>query len=252
MDYFSKSFEDKEIKEISSALENNNENLDIVFVAELPRDEGKKLDSRKKFFKLLTKYNAQEFKTIPVYKPELASWVRKNAQSKKLKVSQDACEVLISQVGNNLRQLDKELEKLQIISHPDNFVTAEMVKENCVSNEDVFAFTDYLMLGQKDKALQEYRKLLSKRHFLAILATLQTTLRKNIILKARTSQYSNFELAKMANMNEYVVKLTLTKLKNVNLKDLVKLKENITETEYKIKAGLSVNPEAEIESAFFK
>ena len=252
LDYFSKSFEDKEIKEISSALENNNENLDIVFVAELPRDEGKKLDSRKKFFKLLTKYNAQEFKTIPVYKPELASWVRKNAQSKKLKVSQDACEVLISQVGNNLRQLDKELEKLQIISHPDNFVTAEMVKENCVSNEDVFAFTDYLMLGQKDKALQEYRKLLSKRHFLAILATLQTTLRKNIILKARTSQYSNFELAKMANMNEYVVKLTLTKLKNVNLKDLVKLKENITETEYKIKAGLSVNPEAEIESAFFK
>ena len=253
LDYFSKSFEDKEIKEISSALENNNENLDIVFVAELPRDEGKKLDSRKKFFKLLSKYNAQEFKTIPAYKTaELGAWIRKNAQSKKLKVSQDACETLISQIGNNLRLLDKELEKLQIISHPDNFVTADMIKENCVSNEDIFAFADYLMLGQKDKALQEYRKLLNKRHFLAILATLQTTLRKNIILKARTSQYSNFELAKMANMNEYVVKLTLDKLKKVNLKDLVKLKENITEAEYKIKAGLSINPEAEIESAFFR
>ena len=253
LDYFSKSFEDKEIKEISSALDNNNENLDIVFVAELPRDEGKKLDSRKKFFKLLSKYNAQEFKVIPAYKTaELGAWIRKNAQSRKLKISQDACDALIFQIGNNLRQLDKELEKLQIIAHPENFVTVEMVKENCASNEDIFAFTDYLMLGQKDKALREYRKLLNKRHFLAILATLQTTLRKNIILKARSAQHSNFELAKMAGMNEYVVKLTLDKLKNINLRDLVKLKENITEAEYKIKAGLSLYSEAEIENAFFR
>jgi glycosidase len=35
-------------------------------------------------------------------------------------------------------------------------------------------------------------------------------------------------------------------------KDLVKLKENITEAEYKIKAGLSLYPEAEIENAFFR
>ena len=44
LDYFSKTFEDKEIKEIESALEDNNENLDIAFVAQLPRNEGKKLD----------------------------------------------------------------------------------------------------------------------------------------------------------------------------------------------------------------
>ena len=50
LDYFSKTFDDKEIKEITSALENNSDNLDIVFLAILPRNEGKKLDSRKKFF----------------------------------------------------------------------------------------------------------------------------------------------------------------------------------------------------------
>lgn len=47
LDYFSKTFEDKEIKEIEKALEGNSENLDIVFAAQLPRNEGKKLDSRK-------------------------------------------------------------------------------------------------------------------------------------------------------------------------------------------------------------
>ena len=50
-DYFTKTFDDKEMKQIEEALEDNNDNLDIVFVAELPRNEGKKLDSRKKLFK---------------------------------------------------------------------------------------------------------------------------------------------------------------------------------------------------------
>ena len=76
-------------------------------------------------------------------------------------------------------------------------------------------------------------------------------LRRWIILKAK-SDLSSFELAKETGMNEYVVKLTQNKLKKANLKNLVKLKENITEAEYKIKSGKSLDPETEIENAFFK
>ncbi len=252
LEYFSKTFEDKEIKEITKALEDNSENLDIVFVAELPRDEGKKLDSRKKFFKLLSKFNAKEFAPIPTYKTaELEGWIKKQAQSKKLKISQDALTAIISQIGNNLRQIDKELDKLQIIAHPDTLVTAEMVRENCISNEDLFAFSDYLMLGEKDKALREYRKLLDKKYCLEIVSTLQTMLRRWITLKANSGE-STFELVKMTGMHEYVVKLTLQKLKKASLKDLVKLKENITEAEYRIKSGQVEKPEMEIENAFFR
>ena len=253
LDYFSKTFEDKEIKEITKALEDNTDTLDIVFVAQLPRDEGKKLDSRKKLFKLLSKFNSKEFATIPSYKTaELEGWIKKQAQSKKLKITQDALTAMITQIGNNLRQLDRELDKLQLVAYPENIVTAEMVKENCVSNEDLFAFSDYLMQGEKDKALREYRKLLDKKYCLEIVSTLQTMIRRWIVLKAKSSELSPFELSKMTGQHEYVVKLTLQKLKKANLKDLVKLKENITEAEYKIKAGLSQNPEAEIENAFFK
>lgn len=253
LDYFSKTFEDKEIKEITKALEDNNENLDIVFAAQLPRDEGKKLDSRKKFFKLLSKYNAKEFATIPTYKTnELEAWIKKQAQSKKLKMTQEALTAIITQIGNNLRQIDKELDKLQLAAYPDNVVNADMVRENCISNEDLFVFSDYLMAGEKDKALREYRKLLDKKYCLEIVSTLQTMIRRWIVLKAKSSELSPFELAKMTNQHEYVVKLTLQKLRKTNLKDLVKLKENITNAEYKIKAGLSQNPEEEIENAFFK
>lgn len=252
-EYFTKTFDDKELKQIQEAFEDNNENLDIVFVAELPRNEGKKLDSRKKFFKLLSKYNAKEFAAIPTYKTaELENWIRKQAKSKDLDITSDAAAAMISQIGNNLRQIDGELEKLKLFIYPKKQITTNMIKELCISNEDLFAFSDYLMKGEKDKALLEYRKLLEKKFFLEIVAALQTMLRKWILLKSKSSRYNTFELSKLTGQHEYVVKLNLQKLKNTSLKDLVRLKENLTEAELKIKSGQSLFPEREVEDALFR
>ena len=252
-DYFNKAFEDKEIKQIEEALEDNNENLDIVFVAELPRNESKKLDSRKKFFKLLSKYNAKEFPSIPTYKTaELESWIRKQAKSKDLEITSDAASRMIIQIGNNLREIDGELDKLKLFIYPQKQITKDTVKELCISNEDLFAFSDYLMKGEKDLALLEYRKLLEKKFCLEIVAALQTMIRKWILLKAKSSECSPFELSKLTGQHEYVVKLNLQKLKNTSLKDLVKLKQNLTEAEYKIKSGQSLVPEKEVEDVLFK
>ena len=252
VNYFSKTFEDKEIKEIASALENNNENLDVVFVAELPRDGRKKLDSRKKFFKLLSKFNAKNFPLIPSYKTaELEGWVKKQASGKKLKMTQPAITTLVNQVGNNLRQLDRELDKLQLVAYPDNIVTPEMIKENCISNEDLFVMTDYLLAGEKDKALQEYRKITQKKHYLELFGALHTIVRRWIIYKAKSSKMSATELSRLTGTHEYVIKLTLQKLRNTTLKDLVKLKNNLTEAEFRIKSGKSLIPEDELERVIF-
>lgn len=253
LDYFSKTFEDKEMKQIEQAIEDNTENLDIVFVAKLPRNEGKKLDSRKKFFKLLTKQNAKECAVIPAYKTaELESRITKIARDKCIKLEKNAITALISQVGNNLRQIDKELDKLKLFAYPKDIVTAPMVREICISNEDLFAFSDSLMENRKDKALLEYRKLLDIRYPLEILSILQTMLRRWIIIKAKAKTASPMELSRMTGMHEYVVKLTLQQLKNANLKDLVRLKQNLTEAEYRIKAGLAFDVEKEVENALFR
>ncbi len=253
LDYFSKTFEDKEMKEIEKAIEDNSENLDIAFVAQIPRDSGKKLDSRKKFFKLLAKQNSKECATIPTYKTaELESWIIKQGKSKDIKLDKNALTAIISQIGNNLRQIDKELDKLKLFAYPKDLITADMVREICISNEDLFAFSDYLMEGKKDIALLEYRKLLDTRYPLEILSTLQTMLRRWIILKARSTSASSMELARMTGMHEYVVKLNLQKLKSTNLKDLVRLKQNLTNAEYRIKSGQALDVEKEVENALFK
>lgn len=253
LDYFSKTFEDKEIKQIQEAIEDNNENLDIVFVAQLPRGEGKKLDSRKKFFKLLAKQNSKECAVIPTYKTaELEGRISKIAKDKGIKLDKDAMTAIISQIGNNLRQIDKELDKLKLFAYPNDVVTASMVREICISNEDLFAFSDFLMENRKDKALLEYRKLLDTRYPLEILSTLQTMLRRWIVLKAKAKTASSMELSRMTGMHEYVVKLNLQKLKNTNLKDLVRLKQNLTDAEYRIKAGLALDVEKEVENALLR
>lgn len=252
-EYFSKTFEDAEINELETAINSNNDNVDIIFTAKLPRGENKKLDSRKKLFKLLSKNNAKEFLVIPTYKTtELEAAITKMAKAKDLKLDKNALTQIAIQLGNNLRQIDIELDKLRLYIYPKNIVYADDVKEMCISNEDLFAFSDFLMMNEKDKALLEYRKLLDIKYPLEILSVLQTLVRQWIVIKSKAKTLGTFELSKLLKIHEYRVKVQLQKMKNTSLKTLVKLKENLTDAEYRIKSGQALNLEEEIENAIFR
>ena len=248
-----KSFDDKQFKQLAEALDCSSDNVDVVFTAQLPPDSQKKIDKRKKLFKLLSKYNAQEFNQIPSYKTaELEGWIKQQAKSKDLKISDEVAGAILFQVGSNLRMLDSELEKLKIYAGKSP-VTKEMIKEICVTNEDLFVFIDYLVEGNKSKALLEYQKLLSKKHPLEILSVLHTLLHGRIQIKAYSAKHSPDEIAKIINMHPFRVKMEIQKLKNVSLKDLVKLKQNLTDAEYRIKSGQSnLDIDKEIEYAILQ
>lgn len=248
-----KSFDDKQFKQLAEALDCSSENVDVVFTAQIPPDSQKKIDKRKKIFKLLSKYNAQEFNQIPSYKTaELEGWIKQQAKSKDLKISDEVAGAILFQVGSNLRMLDSELEKLKIYAGKSP-VTKEMIKEICVTNEDLFVFIDYLVEGNKSKALLEYQKLLTKKHPLEILSVLHTLLHGRIQIKAYSAKHSPDEIAKIINMHPFRVKMEIQKLKNISLKDLVKLKKNLTDAEYKIKSGQSnLDIDKEIEYAILQ
>lgn len=253
-DYFSKAFEDSQLEEIANALENTPETLCIIFNAVLPRNEGKKVDSRKKIYKIITKYaQSQEFLTFKTYKiDDISSWINKEAKKLDVTVEKDAALTLIEQVGNNLRELIKELEKLKLLAYPETKITKKMVKEICISNEDLFGFADFLLKGDKGHALLEFQKLLDKKHPLEIITATQTMLRKWITIKLKSKEMSLFEISKQVGQHEFVVKTTLEKMKNTQLKDLVRLKQNLTQAEYNIKSGQSINHIDEVECALFK
>ena len=157
-----KGFDDKQLAQITEALEGASENVDIIFVAQIPPDSQKKIDKRKKFFKLLSKFNAQEFVQIPSYKTaELEAWIKNQAKTKDLKLTDEIASTILIQIGSNLRMLDSELEKLKIYAG-DKPITKDMVKEICVTNEDLFVFADYLICDEKVKAIEEFQKFYRK------------------------------------------------------------------------------------------
>lgn len=254
--YFSSNknfFEDNELEDIEDALNNNPESLNIVFVVKLPRDENKKLDSRKKLYKILAKHNPKEFAAFKTYKTaEISAWIKHRAKTKDLAIKDDAAELLIELIGNNLRQFDSELDKLKLIAYPEKTVTKKMVEEIAISNQDLFNITDLIMKNQKDKALLEFKKLTDKKHPLEILAAVQTMLRKWIILKTKASVCSPMELSKLTGQHEFVVKQTLAKLKNTSASDLVRLKQNLYDVECRIKSAEALDIISEVEIALIR
>lgn len=255
---FSAGLDDNQLKEIESALEgnieNNNEMLDIFFVEQFSKsDKKKKPDSRKKIFKIISKYNTQEFASIPTYKTaELGNIINKMAKEKKIKITADAVETLIICKGNNLREFDIELDKLQLMAYPDTTITKSMVEEMTTSNEDIFNLVDYTMLQEHGKALLEVRRLLETKYPMEIIAPLQTMLKRAIYIKLNSKDKSYAEIGRKLNIHEFVVQKTLEKLRKIPVKNLVELKKHLTEAEYRIKKGLSVDAEEELENAIVR
>lgn len=249
--YFSKALEDNQLDEILKALEDNVESLCVIFRVILPRNEGRKIDSRKKIYKIITKYaQSQEFPTFKTYKiDDISNWINKEAKKIEIQLEKDAVLTLIERVGNNLRELSQELEKLKLLAYPKNVITKKMVKEICISNEDLFSLADFLLKGDKGHALLEYHKLLERKHPLEVLSALQTMLRRWITIKLKSGEMSLFEISKLTGQHEFVVKTTLEKMKDTPLKDLVNLKQSLTSAEYKIKSGQD-NVDS-VEYAFF-
>lgn len=253
--YFSDdyNFDDKELTEIENALNNASEELDIVFVVRIPRGSNKKIDSRRKLTKILSKFSTKEFPQFSIFKTaEIAAWIKSRAKEKDLNIKEDAANLLIEQIGTNLLQFDKELDKLKLIAFPEKTITKKMVEENCTSNQDLFNITNYIMKGEMGKALLEYKQLLDVKYPLEIISAVQTMLRQWIIIKAKSKSPIQ-EIMKLTGIrSDYRVQKLKEDLRNVSLKDLVRLKENLFNVEYKIKSGQIIDMESEVECAFIR
>ncbi len=246
-------FDDKQLAEIETLINESSELVDIVFVWKLPRGEGKKPDSRRKLFKILAKTDVRVFDAIKSYQVnELTSRIKSIAKEKNISLDNDASLALIEQIGNNLRDIDSELEKLKLLIYPEKKVNEKLVRENCISNQDLFNLTDYIMKNQKDKALLEFRRLTDKKHPLEILSAIQTMLRKWITIKLNANSMSTFDISKKVGMHEFAVKQTLIKLKNTSLKEMVKFKQLLIDAEFKIKNGTAYDVEFEVENAIIR
>lgn len=231
-------FEDKELKQLEDTMQNMPEALYVVFVCKLERDSTKKIDTRRKFFKILSKYaSVSEFPEFKSYSKELPSWIVKQAKQKELFIPSDVTQFLIERLGTNLRVLNTELDKLKLAIYPEKNVKKEHILNICASTEDIFVLTDYILKGDKDKALFEFKKLCTNKHYLEILAVLQTNFSKMASIKVDSVDKSPMEIASKNHLPEFIVKKHLEKLRKVPMDRIIKIRKNLLEAEYRIKTG---------------
>lgn len=230
--------DDPDLKKLIERIEKLDSRVHLLFICEIERDTGKKVDSTTKLTKAIKKMgDVREFPAFKFWEEgKVVDWITKQATDKEFKISRDAAACLVQNIGSDLRKLDTELEKLKSSIYPKTSVSINEVREISATQENVFLFAECLLNKNPQQAVIELHKLLEQNHPLKILATLHTTARNWLKIKL------NLPVA----MAPYRAQKEGEKLRKISKETLFELKEKIKTTEYKIKSG-QLPPETAME-----
>ena len=244
--------DDKQNQELINALNNISDRVHFILVCPTPRGEKKKPDSRKKLYKEILKLTKpQEFQSYKSYEEyKLIPIVKKMASELELKINQDEASLLIQTVGTSLRDISTQLEKLKLYAYPNDIVTSEMIKNIVSSNSDIFNLVDLILEKNYTDALNLIFDIIQKEHYLVSLAFIQTVFTNLLKIKIYSKTMSSFDLAVKLNQNEFIVKKNIQKLEKISLDELVRLKINLSDAEYKLKTGVLKDSLCAYEMAF--
>lgn len=244
------SVEDKQLAVFEQALANISDMVNVVFLCKIPRDENKKVDTRKKLYKIIAKFaKVTEFPQFRTYQKELNAAIQSMAKEKELSIDTKTIEYCIEQLGSNLRLIDSEFEKLKIAIHPKKQVSIEAIKKHCTSSEDIFALADLIVSGNKNEVMKQFQNLTDRRHYLEVLAVLQGNIQRFVFIKNYAQKASAADIGAQLKLHEFVVKKTIEKLQGISLDKLISIKTNLTMAEFKIKSGQVSAPQVAIEFA---
>lgn len=232
--------DDKQTDEVIKALEMVSERVHIILTCPIDKGDRKKPDSRKKIFKAVQKTGIiKEFTAFKAYEeykilPVLKAMVQKAG----LKGDSTVLTMIIRQTGPSLRDLNSALDKIKLLIHPDAVITKDVVEKLGGESRNIFLISDLVLEKKFDRAIFEISNLLNKSHYLEILAFLQSSFSKLLMTKVYSNSMSSFDIARKTGQNEFVVKKSLEKLRNISTDELVTIKQNLTQAEYEIKSGI--------------
>lgn len=115
--------------------------------------KGKKVDKRKSIGKLLSKNNFI-FDFDPIKDYQLPDWIISCANENKVKLDAQATVLMAEFLGNNLSEIEKNIQKLRLLIKSDETVNVEMVQKHIGFSKDynLFELTDAIAAMNVQKA----------------------------------------------------------------------------------------------------
>jgi len=187
----------------------------------------------------------EEFK--PLTGTELSNWLKKEVAERKINISLAAANKLIAHVGNDLWQLNNELNKLGSykVNQPINEEDIDLLVGAKIE-VNIFKTLDALARKDKKTALKLLHEHLNQGEKEVYLLTMFVYQLRGLLklkdLVARGTPY--YSLAKRSGLHPYAVKKSWSLLQNFNLDQLKKIYRRLLEIELALKKGRLDGPTA--------
>jgi DNA polymerase-3 subunit delta len=230
---------DTAISELQKTLSSIPDNSYLLFTSV------NKPDSRLKATKLLKdRAVIQEFALIPHWQTEeISNKVREVAQKFQLSLTKEAIELLVESIGNNSRQLERELEKLSLLAiQTQNKIDKDAVASLVLCNtQNSLQLASAIRDGDRSKALSLVTGLLNANEPpLKIVATLIGQFRTWTLLKLMLESGEKDEktIANTAEIgNPKRIYFLKKEIANISGDRLLQSLSLLLELEYSLKRG---------------
>lgn len=171
----------------------------------------------------------------------LIRWVAGSFKREGKAVSENTVRYLLSKVGTDMENIQKELEKLFCYAMDKDSITIEDVEAICTTQitNQIFDMVNAVADRQQKKALQYYYDLLAlKEPPMRILFLLARQFKLLLEVKDMDQKgYGRKEIAEKAGLSPFVVGKYQTQAKAFQTKELRKIIEDSVETEECVKTG---------------
>ena len=207
---------DSELEYLERFISSKNKDVYLILVCS-------KIDGRKKSYKVFK----DNFKIIDVDKvntDNIYEYVDNKIKDNGYKIDNYNIDYLLSKIGNDINNINSELDKLFIYKDSDKKINKEDIDLLILDNIDnvIYEFTNAILDEDIDKVKSMYdRFMLDNIGFDYLISTVAGSFRTNLIIKILYNKnMSNFDIGKVIGKKEYFVKKSLDRLYRYSLDDL--------------------------------
>lgn len=205
----------------------------FVFVEE-------EVDKRGRMYKAVNKAGrAVEFARQP--EQVLTRWILSRMKREQKKITQADMHLFLEKTGNDMENIDRELEKLFCYTLGREVITGEDVEAVCVvqTTGKIFEMVNKIAEKQQKQALELYYDLIAMKEppmrILFLIARQFKILR--LAKELRTQGYDNKFIASKAGIPEFAVRKNLAQAEAFSLEQLREALEDCVQTEEDVKTG---------------
>lgn len=198
------------------------------------------VDKRGKLYKAVkdkgrvTELGKQDEKTLLVW---IAGMVKREGRQ----IKESTARYLLSKVGTDMQNLEKEMEKIFSYTMGESEITAEAIDEICTTqvNNKIFDMVESVATKQQKKALDYYYDLLAlKEPPMRILYLLTRQFKLLLEVKALLAKgYDKSTIAKEAGLHPFVAGKYMKQCRSFSEKTLRDIMEYSAQTEEMVKTG---------------